>query len=68
MLESLLDRYNLPNQTHYTEQDLFEAALHDKKRSGGEITIVIPTALGKSELMTIPVEALHDWIETGVTP
>ncbi|MCL2569068.1 MAG: 3-dehydroquinate synthase [Oscillospiraceae bacterium] len=66
LLESLLDRYQLPSRTAYGPEALFEAALHDKKRAGAEITIVVPCGLGQSELMTIPVASLQAWIELGV--
>jgi len=68
MLESLLERHHLPSQTDYEAKALFEAALQDKKRSGGEITIVAPSAFGKSKLLKIPVQDLCDWIEMGSTP
>ena len=68
MLESLLTRFRLPNQTDFSPQDLYEAALGDKKRSGDGITIPVPRALGKCELQTIPTTALLEWIERGYTP
>lgn len=67
-LEALLLRYNLPNRTNYPAKVLFAAALGDKKREGDALTIIVPSALGKSERMTIPVEELYSWIEAGCLP
>jgi len=66
ILERLLCQYGLPNRTNYTAKELFEAALNDKKRTGGEITNVVPVAVGKSELKKIPVSSLLEWIEQGL--
>ena len=67
ILIKLLCRYGLPNETDYKAKELFEAAQGDKKRSGGEITNVVPVAIGKSELKRIPVTSLLEWIEQGIT-
>ena len=67
ILERLLKRHKLPCGTDHGVNALFEAAQLDKKRAGKEITIVIPRALGRSELLTIPLPKLYDWIEMGVT-
>ena len=68
VLYDLLERYNLPKQTAHGAEELFQAALHDKKRAGADITIVTPRNLGYSELMTIPIESLKSWIEMGLEP
>jgi len=66
ILEQLLAKYTLPATTEYTPEELFNAALSDKKRSGGTITEVIPAALGNCELVTMPVDELRHWIELGI--
>jgi len=68
MLRKLLLRFNLPDKTSYSAQELYNAAISDKKRQGAFITIIVPTAFGKCELKTIPVESLLDWIEMGLEP
>ena len=67
-LERLLSRCSLPNSTHYTADEIYRAALHDKKRAGDQITIAVPCAPGDCRLETIPASALPDWIEMGLTP
>ena len=64
-LQSLLSRYNLPVETKFSSLELYKGALKDKKRQGDTITIVVPTAVGKSELLSIPIAELFDWIEMG---
>ena len=43
-----------------------EAALADKKRSGGHITLVIPRRIGLCELKTVPVTELLPIIAAGL--
>ena len=48
----------LPIRVPYSAEELTKAALHDKKRRGGKITLVLPETIGKCFLKTIPVEEL----------
>ena len=68
VLLRLLERYNLPTCTDFPADKLSAAAMHDKKVSGSEITIIVPRELGKCELHKIPADSLLNWIETGLTP
>lgn len=63
-LISLLEKYNLPSDTQFSPEELCAAALEDKKRKGGSITLVIPKAIGKSELLDMPIEKLFDFVST----
>jgi len=65
ILDKLLFKFSLPNQTDFPPEILFKASLSDKKRAGKIITEVIPISLGKSELNKMPIESLLDWIESG---
>jgi 3-dehydroquinate synthase len=56
----------LPVMTTFTAAELACAALNDKKRSGGSITLVIPETLGKAELHTVPVHDLENIIRLGL--
>ena len=40
---------------------LARAALSDKKRRGGAITLVLPKAIGRCRLESVPVDALEGW-------
>ena len=65
-LQSLLNTYGLPDSTDYSAADIYEKTLSDKKRTGGTISLVVPTAWGKSVLHKVPVEDLLHWIEKGL--
>lgn len=63
----LLGRYDLPTTTDQTPEALCAIALGDKKRQGNTITLAVPREIGRCELLTIPVEALGDWIREGIS-
>ena len=65
-LQKILKQYGLPDTTGYSAADLYEKTLSDKKRTGGTITLVVPTAWGKSVLHKVPVKDLKNWIEKGL--
>lgn len=50
---------NLPVECGYAPNDLADAALSDKKRSGGRINFVVPRVIGECYLKKIPVEELY---------
>lgn len=62
ILLQLLNKFSLPTETIYTCTQLCEAALEDKKRKGGFITLVVPTETGKSELKKMSVDALPEFL------
>lgn len=60
-----LKALHLPTATEYTPEALAEAASADKKRSGDEITIVVPKKIGFCVLEKIPVNGLLSTIRAG---
>lgn len=56
LLDSLLAKFHLPSRCPYDAETLYSAALSDKKRAGSRISLVIPTATGRSELFPMPME------------
>ncbi len=64
-LTRVLERANLPTRVDYEPQDIYRAALSDKKRSGDSVTVVIPETIGRCVLKTIPVTELRDIITSG---
>ena len=62
---AVLEGLGLPVSTEYAPEDLAEAALADKKRSGGDITVVVPVEIGRCELKTMPVTELPAVIRAG---
>ncbi|MGM9521081.1 MAG: 3-dehydroquinate synthase [Oscillospiraceae bacterium] len=61
-IAEVLKKNDLPTSVDYSAQALLPAALSDKKRNGGELTIVIPERIGKCILKTIPVSELGEII------
>lgn len=65
-IAACLARNGLPTTSTYTAEELAEAAFTDKKRSGNDITIVIPKAIGRCELRKLPVADLLPVIRAGL--
>jgi len=62
-LRAALAKNNLPTRCGFTVQELFGALEQDKKRAGGDITIVVPLEIGRCELRTLPMEELKKLLE-----
>ncbi len=62
----MLRRNHLPTSTEYTAKELAEAALSDKKRRGGTISLVIPRRIGDCYMKTIPVTELEAVFAAGL--
>jgi len=63
LLEALLDRFCLPAHCPYDAKTLYAAALSDKKRAGDRITLVLPVAVGKSDLFPMPMEEVLPFLQ-----
>ena len=57
-LSALLVRYGFDISCPYGAQEIYDALLSDKKRRGGNISVVLPRAVGDCTLVTMPVEEL----------
>ena len=66
VLTRLLTRYKLPMRTDHPAEEIYKAALGDKKRAGDEITLITPVDFGRSALQKMPQSALLNWIERGL--
>lgn len=66
-LDTLLEKYSLEPYLYrsFSNEDIFEAALHDKKIRGGNVTLVIPRGIGKSELIEYPREEIINIVRLG---
>ncbi len=65
---ALLDKYHLPTSCPFTVEQLYAAALSDKKRAGSTITLVVPYGIADSRLAVVPVDALEGYIRAGIEP
>ena len=64
-VESLLKDYRLPVITDFEPEELLEAALTDKKRSGKLITIIMPEAIGHCVMREVTREQLLEIFTAG---
>ncbi len=62
----LLRKYDLPVSCPFTAEELYAASLSDKKRSGASITLVVPHGISDSRLVTVPIDALENYIRLGL--
>ena len=56
----------LPLSAPYGAAELAAAAMADKKRAGGEITLVLPRAIGRCELRRVPAAELEELARVAV--
>ena len=62
----ILNRFGLPTHTEQAAVALTEAALSDKKRSGGTIRLILPREIGDCFIHPLPAEDLEDFIKKGL--
>lgn len=67
-LSKLLTQFSLPTTADLPADTLLAAALGDKKREGGKITLIVPTTLGQCQRHEVNIEDLSSWIERGLSP
>ncbi|MGX8698376.1 MAG: 3-dehydroquinate synthase [bacterium] len=65
-IAAILAAHGLPAATAFPPEALARAALGDKKREGGRITLVFPEKIGSCFLKTLPVEELERVARLGV--
>ena len=65
-LIALLEKYGLPTECPFTTEQLYAVALSDKKRTGNFITLVVPYGVADSRLVTVPADALEEYIRAGL--
>ncbi len=65
-IEKILLIFDLPTTTQYTAQQLYLAALSDKKRNANAVNLIVPQSIGQCMIIPMPVEDLKDFIEEGL--
>lgn len=69
-LETILEAYQklgLPTECGFSAAQLIDAAMNDKKRVGGEITLVVPRSVGNCVLHKLKAEMLEGFIQIGLS-
>ena len=64
-IAAALENNDLPVSSPYSPEELYSAAIGDKKRMGGKITVVIPEKIGSCSLKTMPVNELLELARLG---
>ena len=65
-IRELLKRHSLRTTTELSAETIFQEALHDKKRSGDSIDLVIPQAIGACSIERTPLDDFRRIIEEGL--
>lgn len=66
-LKNILAAYGLPDRAEFTADELYAAALSDKKISGGSINLIVPERIGRCRIEKVPAEELRAWLADGGT-
>ncbi|MGM9661821.1 MAG: 3-dehydroquinate synthase [Oscillospiraceae bacterium] len=64
-LLALLRRCGLPTETERGAEELYRAALSDKKMAEGKMHLVVPEAIGRCRVESIAAEEMLSWLRDG---
>lgn len=64
-LLAMLTHFELPVSTDCSAEEVFSAALADKKMSGGTLHLIVPERIGCCRVEPIPAEELMVWLREG---
>ena len=62
----ILVQFGLPIRTSYSVQELFEATLSDKKRSGSTVQLIVPEQIGRCAIRPTSIDELSGFIKAGL--
>lgn len=65
-IASVIRDFHLPTNTVYTADMLCGYIMHDKKRAGSFIDLVLPVEIGKCSISTLSIHDLKSFIEAGM--
>ena len=65
-IRRILEQFGLPTTTDYPVDDIFRYTLSDKKRSGGEIHLILPRRIGLCDIVPTPIDQLKSFIQAGL--
>ncbi len=64
-LLEVLEKYGLPTGTDYPLDEMVRAAAADKKMVGSQMHLVVPEAIGRCRILTVPAEEIRNWMTLG---
>ena len=62
----MIKRHALPTDTTFSAEEIYKAALSDKKMGGEAITLVVPREIGRCELRKESLDELKEFITLGL--
>ena len=62
---ALLQLYGLPTEIPFSVPELRREMVRDKKRSGSELKLIVPEAIGRCRTETVPLGDLNAWLRDG---
>ncbi|MDO4960792.1 MAG: 3-dehydroquinate synthase [Eubacteriales bacterium] len=65
-IANVLKKFGLPTDCDYSIDELYEAMQSDKKRKGGDISLVIPKRIGNCEIKKMPLQTMRVFMGTGL--
>ncbi len=63
---NLLLQFELPVSTGFSPESLYRHALGDKKANGSTVSIIVPQAIGRCEIVSMDASQLLDFIKAGL--
>ena len=61
-----VEQFGLPSCTEYEADCLYTSMLSDKKRSGGQVSLIIPFQIGDCRIVPTDISNLKSFIEAGL--
>lgn len=61
-----LEKFGLPTSTRLSPRTLAEYMRSDKKRSGTDISLIIPREIGRCEIVPTPAQKLEAFVQAGI--
>ena len=65
-IHSILDKFSLPTISAYSANEIYSAALSDKKRAGSTVNLIVPKSIGNCILYPTPISELLFFIKAGL--
>lgn len=65
-IQEILVQFGFSTHADYSADMLLDAALSDKKRTGGTVQVIIPEKIGSCLIRSTPVEELKSLLEAGL--
>ncbi len=65
-ITGILEQFSLPASTDYTAEEISRAALSDKKRSGGSVSLILPEKIGYCRIHPTPIGELTTYVKAGL--